>query len=258
MDGNISGSIELEVITELIKAEFSMFLGFSAYILAGALIVLTNMFTCLVVWFNKDLREKKEYVMVFGLALADFCNGFGYLIAGVLRISLLVTDKGSLSHFNTCLLISLKCSSITESKTWKQQFKLGRAKGCRTVAKFLPTLFPMAKWCFRFAATVTLRRFLSLWPSHKMHTSWQFAALEATSRWDCMLKPWNLLWIWTTPFEHYMLLLITLDRLLAVADPMRYVGISILPLRWVHFHIGTCESWDGGGALQNNGFPPVY
>uniref|UniRef100_A0A914VI77 G-protein coupled receptors family 1 profile domain-containing protein n=1 Tax=Plectus sambesii TaxID=2011161 RepID=A0A914VI77_9BILA len=42
------------------------------------------------------------------------------------------------------------------------------------------------------------------------------------SRWDCSLKIWNIIWLISNPLAGLMLLVISIDRLLAVSIPFRY------------------------------------
>uniref|UniRef100_A0A914V214 G-protein coupled receptors family 1 profile domain-containing protein n=1 Tax=Plectus sambesii TaxID=2011161 RepID=A0A914V214_9BILA len=46
------------------------------------------------------------------------------------------------------------------------------------------------------------------------------------SRVHCLLRPWNLLFIWTDPLAHIVPLVIGFDRLLAVAGPLLYVELT--------------------------------
>jgi hypothetical protein len=42
------------------------------------------------------------------------------------------------------------------------------------------------------------------------------------SRWDCFIASWNLILLWSEPWIGTMLLVISIDRFLAVTIPMRY------------------------------------
>ena len=42
------------------------------------------------------------------------------------------------------------------------------------------------------------------------------------SRWDCYLQPWNILFDFSDPLGAYVLVLVSLDRLIAVSSPLRY------------------------------------
>uniref|UniRef100_A0A914VCT7 G-protein coupled receptors family 1 profile domain-containing protein n=1 Tax=Plectus sambesii TaxID=2011161 RepID=A0A914VCT7_9BILA len=46
------------------------------------------------------------------------------------------------------------------------------------------------------------------------------------SRVHCLLRPWNLLFVWTDPLAHIVPLVISFDRLLAVASSLRYVKLT--------------------------------
>uniref|UniRef100_A0A914VCV3 G-protein coupled receptors family 1 profile domain-containing protein n=1 Tax=Plectus sambesii TaxID=2011161 RepID=A0A914VCV3_9BILA len=52
------------------------------------------------------------------------------------------------------------------------------------------------------------------------------------SRRTCMFKPWNLLFIWTDPMTSIMLMVISIDRLLAVCLPIQYYKRSAKLGRW--------------------------
>jgi hypothetical protein len=57
------------------------------------------------------------------------------------------------------------------------------------------------------------------------------------SRWDCYLKPWNILFDFSDPLGAYVLVLVSLDRLIAVSVPLRY------------FILTTTYAWRMVGAL---------
>lgn len=42
------------------------------------------------------------------------------------------------------------------------------------------------------------------------------------SRWQCLMTSWNLMFIWSWQMAPYMLLMISVDRLLAVTKPFKY------------------------------------
>ena len=44
------------------------------------------------------------------------------------------------------------------------------------------------------------------------------------SSWDCLLTAHNMIWIWTPQAQDYMLLGVTLDRLLMTMFPLEYIG----------------------------------
>uniref|UniRef100_A0A914XBP7 Uncharacterized protein n=1 Tax=Plectus sambesii TaxID=2011161 RepID=A0A914XBP7_9BILA len=47
-------------------------------------------------------------------------------------------------------------------------------------------------------------------------------AFVLTTRWRCFMTPWVLLWVWSQPTAAVMLVVISLDRMLAVSLPLRY------------------------------------
>uniref|UniRef100_A0A914ULR6 G-protein coupled receptors family 1 profile domain-containing protein n=1 Tax=Plectus sambesii TaxID=2011161 RepID=A0A914ULR6_9BILA len=49
-----------------------------------------------------------------------------------------------------------------------------------------------------------------------------FSAFVLTTRWRCFMTPWVLLWVWSQPTAAVMLVVISLDRMLAVSLPLRY------------------------------------
>ena len=42
------------------------------------------------------------------------------------------------------------------------------------------------------------------------------------SRWECFLKPWNLTWLFSSPWQDSTLLMVSIDRVIAVTFPLRY------------------------------------
>uniref|UniRef100_A0A914XA10 G-protein coupled receptors family 1 profile domain-containing protein n=1 Tax=Plectus sambesii TaxID=2011161 RepID=A0A914XA10_9BILA len=46
------------------------------------------------------------------------------------------------------------------------------------------------------------------------------------SRWQCFLKSWNLIWLFTGPWQDTALLMVSIDRFIAVAFPLRYFSYS--------------------------------
>uniref|UniRef100_A0A914WES8 G-protein coupled receptors family 1 profile domain-containing protein n=1 Tax=Plectus sambesii TaxID=2011161 RepID=A0A914WES8_9BILA len=57
------------------------------------------------------------------------------------------------------------------------------------------------------------------------------------SRWECYLKPWNILFDFSDPLGAYVLVMVSLDRLFAVSLPLRY------------FSLTTDYAWKMNGAL---------
>uniref|UniRef100_A0A914VIY6 G-protein coupled receptors family 1 profile domain-containing protein n=1 Tax=Plectus sambesii TaxID=2011161 RepID=A0A914VIY6_9BILA len=57
------------------------------------------------------------------------------------------------------------------------------------------------------------------------------------SRWECYLKPWNILFDFSDPLGAYVLVMVSLDRLFAVSVPLRY------------FSLTTDYAWKMNGAL---------
>uniref|UniRef100_A0A914W3F4 G-protein coupled receptors family 1 profile domain-containing protein n=1 Tax=Plectus sambesii TaxID=2011161 RepID=A0A914W3F4_9BILA len=49
-----------------------------------------------------------------------------------------------------------------------------------------------------------------------------YLAFVLTTRWRCFMTPWVLLWVWSQPTAAVMLVVISLDRMLAVSFPLRY------------------------------------
>uniref|UniRef100_A0A914VYX6 G-protein coupled receptors family 1 profile domain-containing protein n=1 Tax=Plectus sambesii TaxID=2011161 RepID=A0A914VYX6_9BILA len=47
-----------------------------------------------------------------------------------------------------------------------------------------------------------------------------------TSRWQCFIKPWNLIWLVASPWQDATLLMVSIDRFIAVAFPMKYFSYS--------------------------------
>lgn len=46
------------------------------------------------------------------------------------------------------------------------------------------------------------------------------------SRWECYLKPWNILFSFSYPLEGYILVMVSLDRLIAISAPLRYFTLT--------------------------------
>uniref|UniRef100_A0A914V669 G-protein coupled receptors family 1 profile domain-containing protein n=1 Tax=Plectus sambesii TaxID=2011161 RepID=A0A914V669_9BILA len=46
------------------------------------------------------------------------------------------------------------------------------------------------------------------------------------SRWQCFTKPWNLIWLVSSPWQDTTLLMVSIDRFIAVAFPLRYFSFS--------------------------------
>ena len=46
------------------------------------------------------------------------------------------------------------------------------------------------------------------------------------SRWQCFLKSWNLIWLFTGPWQDTALLMVSIDRFIAVAFPLRYFSYT--------------------------------
>uniref|UniRef100_A0A914WZX1 G-protein coupled receptors family 1 profile domain-containing protein n=1 Tax=Plectus sambesii TaxID=2011161 RepID=A0A914WZX1_9BILA len=114
------------------------------YIVQGLLLTAANFLILIAILHHSQLRLKKEYVMVAGLALVDGMGGVATFTAGVGRLLIVLsTDENVL-----------------------------------------------------------------------------------VSRVHCLLRPWNLLFIWTDPLAHIVPLVIGFDRLLAVTGPLRYIKLT--------------------------------
>uniref|UniRef100_A0A914WB11 G-protein coupled receptors family 1 profile domain-containing protein n=1 Tax=Plectus sambesii TaxID=2011161 RepID=A0A914WB11_9BILA len=114
------------------------------YIVQGLLLMAANFLILIAILHYPRLRERKEYLMVAGLALVDGMGGVATLTAGVGRLHIVLsTDENVL-----------------------------------------------------------------------------------VSRVHCLLRPWNLLFIWTDPLAHIVPLVIGFDRLLAVTGPLRYIKLT--------------------------------
>uniref|UniRef100_A0A914XF25 G-protein coupled receptors family 1 profile domain-containing protein n=1 Tax=Plectus sambesii TaxID=2011161 RepID=A0A914XF25_9BILA len=46
------------------------------------------------------------------------------------------------------------------------------------------------------------------------------------SRWQCSMAVWNLIWLFATPWQDTTLLMVSIDRFIAVAFPLRYFSYS--------------------------------
>ena len=54
----------------------------------------------------------------------------------------------------------------------------------------------------------------------------EFWAFVVVTSWHCMTRPWNVSWIWSYTLAGSMLLTVTIDRLIAVFMPIRYLRLT--------------------------------